>query len=66
MSVFFYTLLIISMVLLLVTLGAGMFTMAKGGDFALKYTNRIMRYRIYLQGIAIVLFLLAITFSSHS
>ena len=31
---------------------------AKGGDFNKKHANRIMRYRIYAQAVAIVLILL--------
>ena len=31
---------------------------AKGGDFIKKHANRIMRYRIYAQAVAIVLILL--------
>lgn len=30
---------------------------AKGGDFNRKHANRIMRYRIYAQGVAVVLIL---------
>jgi preprotein translocase subunit SecF len=31
---------------------------AKGGDFNRKHANRIMRYRIYAQGVAVALILL--------
>ena len=31
---------------------------AKGGDFNRKHANRIMRYRIYAQAVAVVLILL--------
>ena len=44
---------------MLATLGVlffGIFTMARGGDFNRKYSNRIMRARIVLQGLALLLF----------
>lgn len=31
---------------------------AKGGDFNKKHANKIMRYRIYAQGVAVVLILI--------
>lgn len=42
-------------VLILVT-GIGGF--AKGGDFNRKHANRLMRYRLYAQAVAVVLILL--------
>ena len=44
---------------MLATLGVlffGIFTMARGGDFNRKHSNRIMRARIVLQGLALLLF----------
>ena len=41
---------------------AGVFGMAKGGEFNRKYGNKLMRARVLLQGIAIgLLFLLWLT-----
>ncbi len=43
----------------LAVLMAGVFTMARGGEFNQKYGNRLMRWRVILQGAAIVLLVLA-------
>ncbi len=43
-------------VVFILTLGIGGF--AKGGDFNRKHANRLMRYRIYAQAIAVALLLL--------
>lgn len=55
------------MILILVAMGAtlaillaGIVTMARGGAFNRKYGNRLMRYRVIFQGIAILLFALLI------
>lgn len=42
-------------VLIILLIGIGGF--AKGGDFNRKHANRLMRYRIYAQAIAIALIL---------
>ena len=39
---------------LLIILFAGIFMMAKGGTANKKYSNKIMRARVILQGVAIV------------
>lgn len=49
-----------SLFAVLLSLGLGLFAMARGGEFAKKYSNRLMQLRIVLQAIAILLFLLAI------
>lgn len=38
-------------------LGWGVLTMARGGDYNLKQSNRIMRYRIIFQAIALIIIL---------
>ena len=38
-------------------LGWGVLTMARGGDYNIKNSNRIMRYRIIFQAIALVIIL---------
>ena len=53
---------IILAVALLAVLGvlfAGLVSMARGGEFNRKHGNRLMRWRVALQGLAIVLFALA-------
>lgn len=43
-------------VLIILLIGIGGF--AKGGDFNRKHANRLMRYRIYAQAVAVALILL--------
>lgn len=43
-------------VLVILLIGIGGF--AKGGDFNRKHANRLMRYRIYAQAVAVALILL--------
>ena len=47
-------------VVVILMIGIGGF--AKGGDFNRKHANRIMRYRIMAQAVAVVLILLFIVF----
>ena len=52
-------LVIIAMLLTLGVLFAGLITMAIGGEFNRKHGNKLMRYRVLAQGVAIALFALA-------
>ena len=60
MDGFVATLLIIAMLATLGVLLLGLFSMARGGDFNRRNSNRFMRWRVVLQGTAIVLFLLLV------
>jgi len=60
MTTFFIILMLITMVLVLLSLGIGLVGMAKGGEFGKKYGNRLMRLRVTLQGLALLFFVLAI------
>ena len=44
---------------------AGVSTMFVGGEFAKRWSNRLMRYRVLAQFIAIVIIMLVLYFSSH-
>jgi hypothetical protein len=59
MSGFFFTAMIIAMLLTLAVLGMGLISMVKGGEFNRKYGNRLMQARVIMQGIAIALFAIA-------
>jgi len=59
MNSILFTLVIVAMVATVGVLAVGMFAMIKGGEFNRKYGNRLMRWRVALQGCALVL--LAIT-----
>jgi hypothetical protein len=49
--------IILTVALLMVAaiLGWGVMTMARGGDYNVKNSNRIMRYRIIFQAIALII-----------
>lgn len=50
-------------VLIILMIGIGGF--AKGGDFNRKHANRIMRYRIIAQAVAVALILLFVAVRAH-
>ncbi len=55
-----FILVALSILLVLVILVIGVMTFAKGGEFNRKHGNRLMRYRIGAQAVAIVLILIFI------
>tara|TARA_Y100001001_G_C7975085_1_gene297292 strand:+ start:997 stop:1200 length:204 start_codon:yes stop_codon:yes gene_type:complete len=63
MSNFFFGLLIAAMLATLGALIIGLFAFARGGEFNEKHGNRLMRLRVFLQGLALVLFIAAIVTS---
>ena len=54
----FLILLIIFMALTLVSLLVGVFAMGKGGEYNKKNSNKLMRYRVLFQGLAVACFVL--------
>ena len=56
----FLILLGIALLAVLASLLAGVFVMARGGEADRHWSNRLMRLRVGLQGLALVLFLLAL------
>ena len=59
-----YILLGLSMLAVAGVLFWGVFTMARGGEYNAKWSNKIIRYRIVLQGIALVVFVVILTMAS--
>ncbi len=51
-------LLFVAMGITLAVLFAGLFTMARGGEFNRKHGNRLMRLRVLFQAIAIAIFII--------
>ena len=45
-----------ALVTVVLVLLAGVFTMARGGEFNKKYGNRLMRARVVLQAFAVLIF----------
>jgi len=59
---------IVLLFILLATVGVlflGLFSMAKGGDFNRKYGNKLMRFRVAFQAVAILLVLILILLVNH-
>ena len=56
MEGFFTVLMVIAMALTLLVLFVGIGAFAVGGRFSQKYSNKLMRARVLMQGIAIILF----------
>lgn len=52
---FVVILLFITMVLVAVVMTAGIVLMARGGEQNKKYSNRLMQWRVILQGLALIL-----------
>ncbi len=57
MTTILNTLVVIALAGTLAVLFAGVFTMARGGEFSRKWGNKLMRARVVTQGLAILLLL---------
>ncbi len=58
MEVFIDIMIALSLFVVLATLGAGIYSLARGGVFNAKWGNRLMRYRVTGQAVAIGVLLL--------
>jgi hypothetical protein len=65
MSGFLAFLLILAMGLTVLVLFVGIGSFAVGGKFNQKYSNKLMRMRVLMQGIAIILFALVMLLSGQ-
>jgi hypothetical protein len=59
MNSFFIILLALAMLAVLASLGIGLFAMARGKEQDAKLSQRMMRFRVILQLVALVCFILA-------
>jgi hypothetical protein len=66
MSTFSIICMLIAMAATLGVLVAGIFSMVKGGEFNKKWGNKLMRYRVILQGVALAFLALAFATSQHT
>ncbi len=57
-----FILVILAMLATLFVLVTGLITFARGGDFHKKNSNRLMRWRVGLQFLAVIFFLIFIYF----
>ncbi len=56
--------LLVAMAAVVVTLFAGLIGMARGGDFNARYGNVLMRWRVVLQGVAVLVLVIALIAAS--
>ena len=56
-------LVVIALGVVVAILLAGLFVMAIGGDVSKKWSNRLMRYRVLAQAVAILIVLAVVYFS---
>ena len=56
-------LVIVALGVVVAILLAGLFVMAIGGDVSKKWSNRLMRYRVLAQAVAILIVLAVVYFS---
>ena len=59
MSTIFLILMSLAALAVMASLFMGVFSMAKGGETSKKYSNKMMRARVILQGLAVLFFVLA-------
>jgi len=65
MHTFFTVILILAMAATVGALAWGIFSMARGGEFNAKWSNKMMRYRVIFQAIALLVFALLLSLSKH-
>lgn len=58
-----FIIMVIAMLVVLGILMVGIGGFAKGGDFNRKHANRVMRYRLYAQFVAVVLIVAFVYFA---
>jgi hypothetical protein len=66
MRTLFDVLIVIALVAVAVTLAVGIYSLQRGGEFSLKYSNKIMRLRILLQFIAILVLAAALIWKHYA
>ncbi len=57
---FLFILAVIAMLAVVAVLFTGIVSMVRGGEFNAKWSNKLMRWRVALQAVALVLLLLVV------
>jgi len=65
MNILLNVMLAIALAATLAVLLSGVYSMARGGEFNRKYGNILMRWRVALQGCALLLLVLVMLFSGR-
>ena len=60
------SILYISMTIVVLVLGWGLITMARGGEYNKSKSNLLMRYRIVFQALAILIFVCLLMYKKYS
>jgi hypothetical protein len=63
MNIFVVILMVCSLLIVLGTLFGGLISMARGGSGAPQRSNKLMRYRVLSQFVAVILFMIALALS---
>jgi hypothetical protein len=58
-------LIVVAMTGVVVSLGLGLFSVAKGGEYSLKNSNKFMRWRVWTQAIAVGLLTIGFIYKAH-
>ena len=62
MDILFKFLIPLSLLAVLITLGFGIYSLFRGGDFGRSYSNKLMRLRVVLQFIAVLVLMASVYF----
>ena len=57
--------ILVALLAVVITLGLGFYSLHRGGEFAQKYSNKLMRLRVALQFAAVLLISLAFFVHHH-
>ena len=60
----FDILILVALAAVTITLGFGLYSLFRGGDFARSHSNRLMRLRVGLQAVAVLLLTLGMLFKA--
>jgi hypothetical protein len=58
-------LIVIAMTAVVVSLGLGLFSLAKGGEYSRKNSNKFMRWRVWTQAAAVGLLTIGFIYKAH-
>jgi hypothetical protein len=61
----FDVLVLIGLLAVVITLGLGLYSLYRGGDFGRTYSNKLMRLRVVLQFVAILILIVAFYAHGH-
>jgi Hypoxia induced protein conserved region len=60
----FDILILLAIAAVAITLGMGLYSLYRGGDFARSYSNKLMRLRVLLQAVAVLLLVVGMWWKS--